>query len=222
MKQFLFKIRRLIITGIIAILPLYLTILIFIFFLTKINGFIAPVLNTFFNFANLRKPPELLSSFLGIILALIVFALIGLFTTNYLGRKFMQIGEDFLKRIPFIKSIYFAIKQIIDTFSAQGKSTFSQAVLIEYPRKGIYSIGFITGKNVHKVINSLPENLVNVLIPSTPNPTTGWLVVVPESEIIKTNLNAEVALKYIISGGLVSSPQADELINKIKEGGGSI
>ena len=112
-------------------------------------------------------------------------------------------SERLLQKIPLAPKIYFAVKQIIQAFSLQGKDIFKQAVLVEYPRKGSYAVGFITGKCQGEVQEKTIGNLVNVFVPTTPNPTSGMLIMIAEEEIIYLNMSVEEGLKLIISAGVV-------------------
>ncbi len=138
---------------------------------------------------------------LGILLGLTFIYLVGMITKNYFGHKLVSLGERFLIRIPIAKTVYTAVKQILITFSGQGKSSFKKVILVEYPRKGIYSIGFLNGDMYYPQEDKC---LLSVLVVTSVNPTSGFLILVPAEEAIFTRLSTEDAMKLIVSGGIVT------------------
>ena len=140
---------------------------------------------------------------IGTILTLLVVFVTGLLTTNILGQRLVLFWEAVLGRIPVVKSIYYSVKQVSDTlFSSQGEA-FRKALLVQYPRQGSWTIAFMTGQPGGDVANHLKGEYVSVYIPTTPNPTSGFFLMMPKSDVIELNMSVDVALKYIISMGVV-------------------
>ena len=139
----------------------------------------------------------------GIILALSILLLTGMLAANLFGRRFVEIWERILNKIPLVRSIYSSIKQISNTiFDPSGKS-FRKVVMLQYPRKGLWSIGFLTNDNVGDEMSAVDDRLVAVFIPTTPNPTSGFIVMVRNDEITELDMSVEEGFKFIISMGVI-------------------
>ncbi|MCW5700413.1 MAG: DUF502 domain-containing protein [Rhodospirillales bacterium] len=143
---------------------------------------------------------------LGLVILIVLLILIGALTAGYVGRMVTRIYEGVLSRTPVVRNVYGAIKQIIETVLAQQSPAFSQAVLVEYPRRGLWAIAFITGRTEGEVQNITDEELINVFLPTTPNPTSGFLLFVPRRDIMPLSMTVEEAAKMVISGGIVTPP----------------
>ncbi|HEY3278850.1 MAG TPA: DUF502 domain-containing protein [Syntrophorhabdaceae bacterium] len=133
----------------------------------------------------------------GLVLLVIIAYMTGIFATNYLGKKMLNLGEAVFTKIPFVKSIYSSVKDMTDAFSSQTKRAFKEAVLVDFPFRGVRAIGFVT----NRVIGEDREVLCSVFVPTTPNPTSGYLIMVPEKELTFLRMSVDEALKYIISLG---------------------
>lgn len=141
---------------------------------------------------------------LGVLLSLLVIFLTGVFAANVIGERLIRYWEGLLARIPFVKSIYYSVKQVSDTiFSSKGVA-FRKALLIQYPRQGAWTIAFLTGRPGGDVANHLDGDYVSVYVPTTPNPTSGFFLMVPRGDVVELNMSVDAALKYIISMGVVS------------------
>ncbi len=141
---------------------------------------------------------------IGTVLTLLVVFITGLLTANIIGQKLVSFWEGVLWRIPVVKSIYWGIKQVSDTlFSSQGVA-FRKALLVQYPREGSWTIAFMTGQPGGDVISHLKGEYISVYVPTTPNPTSGFFLMMPKSDVIELDMNVDTALKYIISMGVVS------------------
>jgi uncharacterized membrane protein len=143
---------------------------------------------------------------LGLIFSIIVLTLIGALTAGYAGRLFLRISERILARMPVIRGVYGAMKQIFETVLAKQSNTFREAVLIEFPRTGMWTIAFITGRTEGEVQDLAGPDAVSVYVPTTPNPTSGYLIFVPRRELIVLSMTVEEAIKMVISGGIVTPP----------------
>jgi uncharacterized membrane protein len=194
------KLKKIFLTGLAVTIPIGLTLYI-LFFLIDIMDGLLKVIPTKYH------PDTLLGTHipgLGIIVTLALVFICGLVTTSYVGYKIVRSGEDLVERIPFVRSIYKAIKQISDNmFMAQRKS-FKKVVLVEFPRKGVYTIGFVTGVPGLEVQKKTGQNSISVFIPTTPNPTSGYLIIVPEEELVQMEMSVEEALTFIISVGIIT------------------
>ncbi len=143
---------------------------------------------------------------LGLVILIITMTIVGALTTMLLGRTIVSMGERLLGRMPIIRSIYGASKQIIETVLASQSDAFRQVVLFEYPRRGSWAIGFVTGSTTGEVQNVTSDDVVNVFLPTTPNPTSGYLLFLPRRELVPLNMSVEEGIKMIISGGIVTPP----------------
>lgn len=140
---------------------------------------------------------------IGAVLTLLVVFITGLLTANIIGQKLVSFWEGVLWRIPVVKSIYWGIKQVSDTlFSSQGEA-FRKALLVQYPREGSWTIAFMTGQPGGDVINHLKGEYISVYVPTTPNPTSGFFLMMPKNDVIELDMSVDAALKYIISMGVV-------------------
>jgi len=141
---------------------------------------------------------------IGAVLTLLVVFITGLLTANIIGQKLVSFWEGVLWRIPVVKSIYWGIKQVSDTlFSSQGEA-FRKALLVQYPREGSWTIAFMTGQPGGDVINHLKGEYISVYVPTTPNPTSGFFLMMPKNDVIELDMSVDAALKYLISMGVVS------------------
>jgi uncharacterized membrane protein len=143
-------------------------------------------------------------SLVSIVATLVLIGCVGRLARHYLGKKVIELVDDLLLRVPLLNKIYGTVKQVNESFSPSNKSSFKQVVLLEYPRAGLYSVGFVTGE-AHAAVATIPgEKLLNVFIPTTPNPTSGFLVLVPESAVTKLDLSVADGIKFTISLGSIA------------------
>jgi len=145
---------------------------------------------------------------LGLILSLVITGMViyfvGLLVSNYIGRKLIDIGETIIDRVPIVKTIYMSVKQVANSIKTSQKGLFQNVVLIEYPKDGIWTVGFVTGVSKGEIQEKTHEKVINVFVPTTPNPTSGLLVMVPEQNLIYTEMTVEEGMKLIVSGGIVA------------------
>lgn len=158
-------------------------------------------------------------SLLSLIVAILLTCAIGHLARYYIGKKMILTVERIMLKIPLLNKIYSTVKQINEAFTSSKKSSFKQVVLVEFPRKGVYSIGFITGESRDLLKEITEEKVVNVFVPTTPNPTTGFLIMVPEKELIKLDMSIQNGIKIIISlGSITPEVTSEDLSNgKFKE-----
>ena len=205
--KFNLLLKKYFITGLLVITPLWGTYLILKALFLTLDGVLGGLLKTHFRY----YVPGL-----GVIVLILIILLAGLLTTNFLGRKVFDLWESFLQHVPVIRNVYSLVKSIVDTLSIQGKEKFNRVVLIEFPRKGQYSIAFVTGVTKGEIQELTKERVLNVYVPTTPNPTSGFFLLVPESEITPLSMSVEDGMKMIISGGLYTPSAPDEAKNNKK------
>ena len=140
----------------------------------------------------------------GLAVPLLSILLIGLMARNIVGRWLLDFGEQVLQAIPFAGSVYKTLQQILETLLRDSKTRFRRVVMLEYPRRGVWTLGFVTGTLSSQLQSHLPQKMISVFIPTTPNPTSGWYAIVPEDETIDLAISIEDAFKVLISGGIVS------------------
>jgi uncharacterized membrane protein len=140
---------------------------------------------------------------LGVLLTLAVVLVTGMLGANIIGQRLVRIWESLLSRIPVVKSLYSSVKQVSDTLFSSSGQAFRKALLVQYPRQGSWTIAFLTGQPGGDVVNHLTGEYVSVYIPTTPNPTSGFFLMMPRSDVIELDMNVDEALKYIISMGVV-------------------
>lgn len=156
---------------------------------------------------------------LGLLMTVVTLIVIGAFAAGVAGKLLVTLGDDLVSRMPVIRSIYGALKQILETVLAQQSTAFRQVVLIEYPRRGVFAIGFVTGTTEGEVQNLTADTLINIFVPTTPNPTSGFLLFLPKKDIVVLDMPVEDGIKMVISGGIVTPPdRRGELHRKYSAG----
>ena len=191
--SFVAKLRNYFITGIVVLVPIAITLYLTKFFI-RISSKLIPAEINPNNYLPILIPG------LEIVLAIIFITLIGYLSLSFIGKKILQLFNDLLKRIPILRTIYSAIGQMAETLAPKRKSKKS-VVLVEYPRKGSWAVGFATKDNKGEISKKTNRNLVNVFVPTTPNPTSGFLLMFPKEEIVYLDMSFEEASKFIVSAG---------------------
>ena len=144
---------------------------------------------------------------LGVLALLLALLVVGFFAASLVGRMVFRLGESIIDRVPVIRSIYGALKQIFETVFADS-SSFRDVVLVEYPRRGLWAVGFITGRTRGEVKDKIDSDPVNIFVPTTPNPTSGFLLCVPRTDLVNLDMSVEDGMKMVISAGIVTPPRA--------------
>jgi len=197
------RMRAYFLAGILVIAPIFITFYVAWLFIGFVDSKITPLIPIKYN-------PETYLPFalpgLGLFILILFLMLIGALTAGFMGRMWMRFSEQMLARMPVIRNIYSALKQILETVLADQSAAFREAVMIEYPRRGIWAIGFITGRTKGEVQNLTEEECINIFLPTTPNPTSGFLLFVPKKDLIPLTMSVEEAIKMVISGGIVTPP----------------
>ncbi|SVA92100.1 uncharacterized protein METZ01_LOCUS144954 [marine metagenome] len=190
MSPIIQNLKSKIFAGIAALFPIYLTYIVLKFLFVTLEKISAPML----------KKIEFEIPGLGILLTLILIYLLGLVVTNFLGRKIFNLGERILTKVPIVNTIYTTLKQITDTFTKGTAETFEGAVYIQYPREGLWTMAFISGESTSE--DGVPY--YHLFVPTTPNPTSGFFLMIPQADTIPTGMSVEEGLKTIISGGMLA------------------
>ena len=192
-KSIFSKIRNNFIAGIVVLIPIGITLYLTLF-LIRISGRIIPKEINPNNYLPFNIPG------VEIIIALIVITFIGWLSLSFLGKKFFELFNNILRKIPILRTIYSAIGQMTETFTKSDNKQKS-VVLLEYPRKGIWAVGFATKENKGLIKNKVGEDIINIFVPTTPNPTSGFLLMVPKKDLIYLDVSFEQASKFIVSAG---------------------
>ena len=192
-KSFLAKLRNNFIAGVVVLIPIGITLYLTLFFV-KISGKIIPDKINPNNYLPFDIPG------VEILIALFLITFIGWISLSFIGKKFFEIFNNFLKRIPILRTVYSAIVQMTETF-AKTDSSEKSVVLLEYPRVGIWVVGFATKENEGIISEKTNNKLVNVFVPTTPNPTSGFLLMIPKKDLIYLDVSFEQASKFIVSAG---------------------
>ena len=192
-KSIFAKIRNNFIAGIVVLIPIGITLYLTLF-LIRISGKIIPKEINPNNYLPFDIPG------VEILIALIIITFIGWLSLSFLGKKFFELFNNILKKIPILRTIYSAIGQMTETFT-KSDSKQKNVVLLEYPRKGIWAVGFATKENEGIIRNKVGEDIINIFVPTTPNPTSGFLLMVPKKDLIYLDVSFEQASKFIVSAG---------------------
>ena len=202
------------IAGLLVVIPLATTIwlssIVSKFVLTLVTS-VPKQLNPFITLNPLLQ--DLINLSLGLTVPLLAILLIGLMARNFVGRWLLEFGEGTLSKIPLAGSVYKTLKQLLETFLRDNSTRFRRVVLVEYPREGLFSVGFVTGVVGPSLQPELEQTLLSVFIPTAPNPTTGWYTLVPESSVKDLDISVEDAFRTIISAGIVNPDEKNSSSN---------
>jgi len=188
------KLRNYFITGVVVLVPIGITLYLTKFIISISSKLIPSEINP-----NSYLPYSIPG--LEILISIIIITIAGGLSLSFIGKKFLQYFNDLLKKIPILRSIYSAIGQMTETFAPNKKNSKKSVVLIEYPRKGSWAVGFATKDNKGEISRKTSKKLINVFVPTTPNPTSGFLLMFPKEEVIYLDMTFEEASKFIVSAG---------------------
>ena len=191
--------RRYLINGLLIWVPVLVTVLVVRFILQLMD-------QTLLVLPSSLRPDALLGLHvpgLGAILGLLIVMLTGLLVTNFIGRALVAVGEELLERIPFVRALYSGVKSFSETVLSNSGNSFKKVLLVEYPRAGVWSIGFQTTDHLPEISSRLGAPQVCVFIPTTPNPTSGFIIFVPHSQCIELDMHVDAAMKFIVTLGVV-------------------
>lgn len=191
-------------SGLLLLAPLVVTVWAFTYIIGLVGGSVRPLYNQYLP-DSLRSIP-FLWDVLATVIVVILITLLGLVSRYFIGKYILGVGERFLQTIPGVNSVYGSVKQIVQTFSTQNRNIFSKVVLIEFPRRGLYAIAFLTNKAQGEPQAKTKEEVWTVFVPTTPNPTSGFLIMVPSKDLVILDMTVGEGMKMVISGGAVMPP----------------
>jgi uncharacterized membrane protein len=194
--------KKYFITGLLVLVPLFITVWV-------ISGLVGMMDQSLFLLPETWRPKAQLGldiPGMGAILTLLIVFVTGVIATNFFGKRMILVWEALLARVPVVKSIYASVKQVSDTLFSDSGNAFRQAVLVQFPRPGTWTIAFVTGKPGGDVANHLSGDYLSVYVPTTPNPTGGYFLMLPRADMVELDMSVDEALKYIISMGVVAPP----------------
>ncbi|MEW6534136.1 MAG: DUF502 domain-containing protein [Candidatus Auribacterota bacterium] len=197
------RMRNYLLTGIIIILPIVISIYLIVFLFIKATDYI---FNLFPGMYYDQLQLKILIRVIALGFLITGLILVGMFGRNVIGRRLLTFGESILLRIPLLGRVYVAVKQVSEAFLGYDKTILNKVCLVEYPRKGVHAIGFITSTAVGEVQYKTEKKVINVFVPTTPNPTSGTLIMIPEEDVTPLDMSIEDGLKLVISGGAVNPP----------------
>jgi uncharacterized membrane protein len=191
--------RRRFLAGILVLVPLGITFVILRLLFNATDSILAPHIE---NYLNVHIPG------LGVVATIVIIFLVGLFATNILGRRLLAYFDRGLSRIPLVGKLYVASRQVIEAVGGTGTESFKRVVFVEYPRRGLFTLGFVT-KDDYPVTDTQgnEHDVVNIFVPTSPNPTSGVFIVAGASDVIRADLTVEQGIKLIVSGGIIVPPQ---------------
>lgn len=213
MKRLRTSLKNYFLTGLLVILPIFIT--------GYVIWFLIRIMDTMLKYIPPKFQPETYLHIripgLGLILVVILIFIVGLLTRNFAGRQIVHFGENLVDRIPLVRILYTGVKQLLEAFFVQNNASFKKVALLEYPRRGIYVIGFITGESRGEAQAKTDKKMMNVFVPTTPNPTSGFYILIPEYELITLDMSVEDAFKLLISGGILTPSEEKKKPPRIKQ-----
>ena len=208
MKRLRTSLKNYFLTGLLVILPVFIT--------AYIIWFLIRAMDIVLKYVPAKYLPDTYLPFhipgIGLILVIIIILVVGILFRNLVGRRVVLFWENMVDKIPIARIIYSGVKQLLESFFLQKNDAFKRVALLEYPRRGVYVIGFLTGESRGEVQSKTTKKMMNVFIPTTPNPTSGFYILIPEDELVILNMTVEDAFKLIISGGIFSPPENNKRV----------
>jgi len=190
------KLRTHFLAGLVVAIPIAVPIAVLVWIFLTVDNFLEPIITPIVG----RQVPGI-----GFGVTILLIYLLGVLASNVLGRKLLQVGESWLARVPMVWQIYIGVKEVVNSFRQSDRSGFTQVVLLEFPRKGMRTIGFVT----YEATDKQGRKLLNIFVPTAPNPMSGFLQIAREDEIIRTDISVDDAIKIIVSAGKISSPDIE-------------
>ncbi len=203
------RLRKSFFSGLILLAPIGITFFVFNWLVIKVGGNVKePILQLLFIPQDLvsKESLSLVWDTLATLIVLLAITILGFLSRYFIAKYLFSIGEKFLNNVPIINTVYTSVKQIVDTFSSQNRAVFQKVVLVEFPKEGCYALGFLTGDGKGEIQYKTKDHLQNVFVPTTPNPTSGFLVMMKEKDIQILDMSVGQGMKLIISGGAVAPP----------------
>ena len=210
--------RRTFLTGLVVLTPVLVTVWVVRLVLQTVTGAVTPTIQAFIRALHIEQTwVQFIAPLIGLILSALVIYLLGTLAGNVLGRQLIALLERLLMQIPVVRGIYSATRQFLQTFSGDKTKAFSKVVLFQYPREGLWTMGLLTGETRGEVQNETPEDVVSVFVPTTPNPTSGWLIFVPVKDLKELTMSVDDAFKMIISGGILTPEMEPKSVGPSKK-----
>ncbi len=210
MKKLRKAIKKNLIAGLLVVVPVALTYMVLAFVIRNVDKAMHPIIIKVFG----PEGPQIMEKYhipgTGVFFMVVFIILVGLFATNFLGRKVLQLGEKIVHNIPFVRVIYTSIKKVVDTISQTETPSFQEMVLLTYPRPPLKALGIVCGATKGEIAGKSRTEAINVFVPTSPNPTTGFLLMVPKQDLVFLQMTVEEGLKMIISFGMVSNAPTGE------------
>ena len=198
------RIRNIFITGLLITLPIALTYFILQFLFKNLDT-LSPVFTKVLIDMGAPIPEGYRIPALGLVITLLIVLAVGWFTTNFFGKQLINLGESLVEKIPFVRKIYKGSKQVVQSIAHADTTAFRKVVLLEFPRRGMLAIGFVTGSARGEVQEYTRKDVLNVFVPTMPNPTSGFLVFAPPEDLTEIDMSIEDGIKYVVSGGIVDT-----------------
>lgn len=197
------RLRAYFFAGVLVTAPIGITLYLTWLIIDFVDGQVTPLIPARYN-------PETYLPFgvpgLGVVVAVVFLTLVGSLTAGLVGRWVVRLTDRMMQRMPVVRNVHSALKQILETVLAQQSNAFRKVVLVEYPRRGMWALGFLTGETVGEVQHLTEDDVLNVFLPTTPNPTSGFLLFVPRDEVFVLSMTVEEGIKMVVSGGIVTPP----------------
>lgn len=206
-RQIIRTLQRVFVSGILVVVPVTVTLFVLYFLFQKIDGLLSPLLAKLLGY-NIPG--------MGLAVTVLLILLVGVVARNVVGSRLFGLGELIFIRTPLVRAIYTAAKQLLEAITSTDRKSFNRAVLVEYPRAGVYTVAFASSRTEIKIDNEM-HSMVAVFIPSTPTPVTGFVVLVPASQVFELELSTENAIKYIVSGGFAAPPVINRSVPSMSE-----
>lgn len=205
------RVRRFLITGLATLLPTvltgYIVYLCYRFVHNSLGAWIGALLANVLNETEENAATWAAGDILAVVIVFALAYIVGAVATGFVGRRIVRAGESFLAKVPFVKLIYPYVKQVTDFILSDKSSRFRAVVAVPYPRRGVYSIGFVTGLGMRAINERTKKEMIHVFIPSSPTPITGYVVFVPREDVIELPITVDQAIRFAISGGVIVPPQ---------------
>ncbi|VAX31405.1 hypothetical protein MNBD_NITROSPINAE05-576 [hydrothermal vent metagenome] len=220
MKRLRKAIKRNIIAGLLVTVPVALTYLVLAFVIRNVDQAMGPVTDKLFEPDALKWMVEYHIPGMGFIILIVFIGIVGLFGTNFFGKAILSSSERILDNVPVVRVIYSSIKKVVTTISETETPSFQNMVLLTYPREPLKTLGIVCGTTKGEISEKANEEAINVFVPTSPNPTTGFLLMVAKKDLVYLNMSVEEGLKMIISFGMVNSdkkPQPEKMQEAVKE-----
>ncbi len=210
------RLRNYFLTGLAVFAPIGVTAYLVWLFVRSVDGFVSRLIPPPYN------PGDWLPVAvpgIGLLMAILLITAFGAFVTNFVGRQTLALGERLLRRLPVVRGIYGTVKQIAETVMKPSSGTFRSVVLVEYPRPGLWALAFVASEASPKIARAVEPDMLNIFLPTTPNPTSGFLLFVPRRHCIFLDMTVEEAIKYVISAGLVGGVENHPLLPEASRAG---